>query len=221
MRKKAVIFDMDGVLIDSEENYNRSNEAFLSNMGIEPSKERLTELTGSNALVNARRLLSWNPGIDMPEVELERVYAQSIRDALYGSEPVLIGGLDNWLPTLRSEGIMLAVASSSTPDLISFVLKTLGIEAYMDTVTSGKDVLLGKPEPDIFLKASERLSVPPEDCLVIEDSPNGILSAKRAKMTCFAFSGTNRLGFDQSLADEIIAEYSDETLQRIISWSRA
>ena len=95
--------------------------------------------------------------------------------------------LTNFLKSIKNRGLKTAVASSSGYDLIGLILSRLGISEYFDSITSGNDVKRGKPDPDVFLLAAERIGVNPRDCFVVEDSENGVKAAKSAGMKTLGY----------------------------------
>ncbi|HAP9479894.1 TPA: HAD-IA family hydrolase, partial [Enterococcus faecium] len=107
------------------------------------------------------------------------------------------------LEWLKKKKIKMAIASSSPMDTINEVVTTCKIESYFDCLISGRDLPESKPNPTIFLKASEQLRIPVEECLVIEDSYNGIKAGKRANMKVLAIKD-KRFSQDVSLADDVI-----------------
>ena len=96
-------------------------------------------------------------------------------------------GIPELLRSIKSKGLKTAVASSSGYELINMVLEKLDIAKYFDCITSGVDVKRGKPAPDVFLLAAEKLGVMPDECLVIEDSENGVIAAKSAEMMAVGY----------------------------------
>ena len=89
-----------------------------------------------------------------------------------------VSGIPEFLKSIKNRGLKTAVASSSGYDLIGLILSRLGISEYFDSITSGNDVKRGKPDPDVFLLAAERIGVNPRDCFVVEDSENGVRAAQ-------------------------------------------
>ena len=137
------------------------------------------------------------------EFEAESVFAKPREDGVDG----VIFALDFF----KKSGLKTAVASSSKYHLIDTVLDKLGIRKYFDAVHSSEDEKFGKPMPDVFLSAAKKLGVEPEKCLVIEDSANGVLAGKRAKMTVVAVPNER----DFSSKDFDIADYKIRSLNQI------
>ncbi len=181
---EAVIFDMDGVLLDSEPLHLDAINTVLATEGHHLSREQnefylgttlLYTWTDMHARFGLRRELAHYLGVYDAEV-LRRL-----------SEPLQPNpGVRALILLLQARGIRLAVASSSQRTWIDATLASLGVADALKVVVSGDSVTHGKPAPDIFLRAAEMLSVEPSRCLVIEDSPFGVLAAPRAGMRVVA-----------------------------------
>ncbi len=136
---------------------------------------------------------------------------------LIDSEP--LHGITELLQCLEENNIKMAVASSSSMVFIETVLKKLSIERYFEFYISGENIIKSKPEPDIFLKAAQMLRTEPAQCIVIEDSKNGVIAAKRAGMKCIGYINTNSGNQDLSPATKIIDNFHSltfETLQNLV-----
>ena len=114
--------------------------------------------------------------------EMVAVREQMILDIMKKEEISPVRGIPELLKSIKSKGMTTAVASSSGYELINMVLEKLGIAQYFDCITSGIDVKHGKPAPDVFLLAAERINKSPEECVVVEDSENGVNAAVAAEM---------------------------------------
>jgi HAD superfamily hydrolase (TIGR01509 family) len=201
---EAVIFDMDGVLLDSEPLHQEATRRMLAGFGVavEPGEvedEAFVGLTDAEIfqVLRARHRLA-------PDVaELSRCFAATT-GALVREHGTPLPGVPQVLQALRAAGNRLAVASSSSPELIATTLATLGIDRLFDQVVSGLDVGRGKPSPDVFLETAKRLGVAPAACLVIEDSRNGILAAAAAGMRRVAIPCPATRAHDFSEADLVL-----------------
>jgi HAD superfamily hydrolase (TIGR01509 family) len=118
-------------------------------------------------------------------------------------------GLVSLLEKLQELGIPMAVASSSDKAIIDIILEKSGLRKYFEHAVSSSEIGKSKPEPDVFLHAAKLLGVAPENCLVFEDSKNGIKAAKAAGMVCIAYSSGNSGHQDQTLADHQISDFSE------------
>ena len=182
-RLQAVIWDMDGVLVDSEPIHRETWHATFKKFNMPVYPERLRRSFGMTSEMVVEMMA------DVPlsahkiaEIcaEKARLFQQAIMVAAH-----IFPGVLGWLDSFRQNGVRQALASSGTPQNIALILEKLEIEGYFDVIVSGKD-LPSKPEPFIFLKAADQLGVNPLQCLVIEDSVAGVKAAKAAGMHCLA-----------------------------------
>ena len=179
---QAVIFDMDGVLVDSEPFGLEALRRVMARYGLGYTEEENAEFLGRTTLESCR-ILKARHGLAESEETLAGWYIEGML-ALIGQGPIPMTGVPDVLLRLRAAGYRMALASSAEPRVIDANLTALSLRALFEAVVSGTQVARGKPAPDVFLAAAERLGVPPHGCLVIEDSRNGLLAAKAAGMTC-------------------------------------
>ena len=188
MTRRGVLWDMDGVLVDTGEFHYQSWLVALSDHGVEFSPRFFRNTFG----MNNRGILSLLLGETLtPELlaEISERKEQSFRQAVQGQVQPLPGVVD-WLRQLQETGFRQAVASSAPPANINTLVDELGLRDYFDALASGVD-LPGKPEPALFLKVARLLEVLPEHCVVVEDAVVGVEAAKRAGMKCIALTTTN------------------------------
>lgn len=174
---KGAIFDMDGLLIDSERVWQGEWYALAAEMGVTLADTFPRDMCGTGGEQTLAVIRRYYPVEDAAAVLrecTERVYVRQ-REGV-----PLRPGVETILRGLRGEGYRIAVASSSPMDMIEHNLRVNGIEEYFTVFTSGREVKRCKPEPDIFLLAAERLGLPPEECYVFEDSLNGVEAGWRA-----------------------------------------
>jgi sugar-phosphatase len=182
---KAAIFDMDGLLIDSEPLWLKVNREVYKSLGVEITPEIRLNMIGRPTLENAENLYRryrWQ-GPSPRQVEA-RLRKEMVK--LIGQGIALMPGADRTLQICKKAGLPVAIASSSTVDIIDTVVDALEIREHFDHIYSAQFEPYGKPHPGVFLKVSEHLKVSPHDCLVFEDSPAGVLAAKAARMVCVA-----------------------------------
>ena len=200
---KAFIFDMDGVIIDSEPLHIESDKMVGREFGIELTDEELLQYVGMNdewLWSKLAKKYKINTAID--EI-LEMQYLNKIK-LLETGKFQKIKGVDDLISDLRVKGIKTALASSSAVRFIQSVLDKLELTDSFEVTVSGEDVENGKPAPDIFLRAAELLNVSPKECVVLEDAMHGINGAKKAGMKCIGFKNPNSGNQDLSNADKIV-----------------
>ncbi|MFY0627527.1 MAG: HAD family phosphatase [Reichenbachiella sp.] len=216
---KAVIFDMDGVLMNSEEIHYQVERDIIKRYGVE------FEVTEHTKYVGQRTIDLWtgvckNHGLDVDPAELALEDNQSYMQALQSGDIEPIEGIPELIAELKKEGIKMIVASSATRHNIETVMSKFVIEEDFEGYASGQDVKRPKPNPDIFLLASEKLNMSPSECVVIEDAKHGVHAAKAAGMTCIGYRNASSGNQDLSAADVIvnrIEEIDIDLLNRIIN----
>ncbi len=217
MTFQAVIFDMDGVLIDSERLYNVSDAELFAELGLPFGTREIEAITGASYREFGRQVKSWHPDIALSEEELCTRYADSLLNALKRGEVQLEPGVEDWMRRLKQAGVQMTIASSSIAPMVHYIIERFALDNYLTGAVTGSDVLRGKPSPDIFLKAAELLGVEPQRCLVIEDSENGIKAALAAGMHCYAYTATNRHGLDQSQAHQRFDAFDEAAWQALMA----
>ena len=204
---QAVIFDMDGVLVDSEPANNAQVSDFMETLGRRPTEDFLNGLVGTSYEETSQRCLDYL-GLAMPvEIFLHDMDVY-IRSHPYNYAQYLNSGVKETVEYLKDKGYKTAIASSSFVSQIQKMLEECQLQNEFDLILSGEMFAESKPNPDIYLTAAKKLNVKPEECLVIEDSYFGIEAGKRAGMKVLAFEDT-RYGIDQSRADEKIKHILD------------
>jgi HAD superfamily hydrolase (TIGR01509 family) len=199
---EAVVFDMDGVLVDSEPLHVEAARRSLAAYGVGYSDAENSEFTGFTDL-EVFAILKRRHGLTPTVDELARRFADGLI-ALLQRQAVPLPGVPGVLVSLRQAGYRLALASSSSLEIIATTLRTLRITEHFPIVVSSVEVGRGKPAPDVFLAAASRLGLPPSRCLVVEDSRNGVLAAKRAGMACVAVPCGVTRGQDFAEADVVL-----------------
>jgi HAD superfamily hydrolase (TIGR01509 family) len=210
-----IIFDMDGVLLDSEPMHRELNQGLFRELGANVSD------AAYNAYIGMATPLMWQMVIDtwslpymveeLVQQEQERKYQEFSTRPLEPS-----AGLVTLLQELKAAGRKLAVASGSPGRNIALVLERLGIAGYFDAVVSSEEVAQGKPAPDVFLEAARRVGVAPARCAVIEDAANGIRAARAAEMPCVGYQNPTSGHQDLSAAHLIVDSLHSPLLRKFL-----
>lgn len=175
----AVIFDMDGVLIDTEKHYNAAWCQAATEAGFPFTREHALLLRSCEAKEGEKLMQGiFGPSFDYYAIRERRRELVRERLAQYGLEKK--PGVEETLRFLRAKGIKTAVATATALDITKSHLTTIGVCDLFDSIVSAKNVAHGKPEPDVYLYACEQIGERPQDCMAVEDSPNGIIAAYRA-----------------------------------------
>lgn len=208
---EAVIFDMDGVIVDSEYAYAQEERAFLDAHGIDVPDEEIARTVGCSQETFRQTVVSWwergGYGTLTPAEAIARFNAWG-ESYVYDYRALMNPGVPETLAALRERGVRLALASSSPMDNIREVLDACGIAGAFEVVVSGEQFHKSKPNPEIYLHTCELLGLDPAVCCCVEDSPYGIEAGKRAGLTVFA-KREERFGFSQDEADAIIDAVPD------------
>lgn len=175
----AVLFDMDGLVLDTEKLYTRFWQEAANALGYPMTKEQALGMRSLNRGVGLAKMQSYfGPDVDYEAIRNKRI---ELMDAFVKQEGVsLKPGIHELLAYLKEQGIKTAIATSSPLERTILYLTSVGLQNSFNELVSGYMVEKGKPEPDIYLYAAKRLCVMPENCMVLEDSPAGILAAFRA-----------------------------------------
>ena len=182
---EAVVFDMDGVLVDTERLWDEVREALTEEWGGRYSPEAQEAMMGMSSLEWSRYLHEVVGLRERPEVINREVVVRML--ARYEVELPVVPGAVDAVCRLASAGFRLAVASSSNRELIDAVLRRLELTSVFDVTVSSEEVARGKPAPDVYLETARRLSVEPARCAAIEDSGSGIRAAHAAGMRVIAY----------------------------------
>ncbi len=186
----AVIFDMDGVMVQTAPQHFAAWKRALATVGYELAEDEFRATFGMRNQEIIRHLL----GEDISEAQvtkLARLKEEHYR-ALVGEGIEPAPGLLPLLRQLKERGFRLAVGTSAPRENVELILDALGIGGHFDAVVAEEDVERGKPYPDAFLLAAERCGVDPERCVVIEDAPSGLAAARAAGMKCIGIAGTRK-----------------------------
>lgn len=201
---KAVIFDMDGVIIDSEPIHTMTKIQTFRHYGLELAEAECLPYMGRTTKAMFQHFIEkYEVGISLAEMvryKHERYLAVLHKDV--SIEP--IPGIMALLQELKAKNIPAAIGSSSGRRVIDAVVEKFQLHKYFQSILSGADLPQSKPDPAVYLLSAKRLGVDAKDCMVIEDAASGIAAAKAAGMYCIAYRNPNSGSQDLSQADKIV-----------------
>ena len=207
---KAVIFDMDGVLVNSEPVYDAYHQTLAKKLNIAITDKHETKFRGTPSLLIYEALAEeFRLSVTPDELLKEEVEAFRILFAS-GDIPAMPHVFD-LLRHLKESGFLIGVATSNYLFNAEGVLRLNGGLDYVDQISTTESVAHPKPAPDVFLHAAQELRVDPADCVVFEDSPNGIAAAKAAGMKVIGYANPEQVKLDVSRADRVIASFDEIT----------
>jgi beta-phosphoglucomutase family hydrolase len=213
--KKAVIFDMDGVIAETEHAHIVAEKQTMLKYGIKISEDELHEYTGTTAKVMFTSLIKkhrLDTTFDRIFKEKEEILFKLLEEDVQPTKGVI-----DLLRKLRKMKVKLAVASSSHKRMIEYVLKKLEIIDFFDSIVGAEDIDRSKPDPEIFLISAKRLNVKPEECIVVEDSKLGVEAAKKAGMKCLGYVNPSSGKQDLSKADFVAGDFCKLDIQKLLS----
>jgi len=189
MPLRAVIFDWDGVVVDSSAHHERSWEILAAKRRLPLPADHFKRGFGkkNNVIIPDLGWAKEPADVEALAHEKEEIYRSLVREK--GIEP--LPGVRELLAALRAENIPCAIASSTERANLDLPIDLMGLREFFTVIVSGEEVVHGKPDPAVFLLAAERLGIKPADCVVIEDALVGIEAAKRAGMPVLAVATTN------------------------------
>ena len=204
----AVIFDMDGVIVDSEIHWKTTEGFFLQSLIPTWSDQDQDRIIGLGVL-DLYTLLTNTYHLQKTKEQFLEIY-QEMANEIYGQKVSLMEGFTDLLSALNSKNIPVALASSSPASWINIMLDRFSLRDSFKVVVSADELVgQGKPSPAVYLLTAARLGVRPNRCIAIEDSKNGVLSAKNAEMFCIGFRNGFNEEQDLSRADMIIHHFAE------------
>jgi len=214
---EAVIFDMDGVIIDSEQEHYIANQKLFKELEIIP------EALDYDSFVGLSSRIMWS------KIKNDFNLMQSVNELMAMGEKAImehfsriklkeIPGIRDLIDYANERSMKIAIASSSPFAMIELVTYKLGITEYFDLLVSGDLVKRGKPYPDIYNHTAANLMVTPENCVVIEDSYNGSQAAKKANMICIGYQNPTSGNQDLSACDLVVNSFCGEDYENILTY---
>ncbi|MBN1341483.1 MAG: HAD family phosphatase [Phycisphaerae bacterium] len=217
MEPRGVIFDMDGVIIDSGSTHLASWKQLAVENRLEITDRQFWETFGRPS----REIIRLRWGADLSDEEVRRLDERKeaiYRELIRGNVPVMPGAVE-LMRALHADGWRLAIGSSGPPENVRLVVSELGVADLLAATTDASDVRRGKPDPEVFLLAADRMGVAPARCIVIEDAHHGIEAAHRAGMKAVALTSTHppcQLG-DADLVVSRLGDVSPEGLAELLA----
>lgn len=206
---KAVIFDMDGVLIDSEPLWRRAMIAGFGDIGIDFTEDDCRKTTGMRFREVIDHWFQHHTITACTQDDLNSNVINHLIELINNEGQPMTGAVET-LEFFKKNRMPIGLATSSSNILIETVLNKLSIRPYFSSIVSAEFLQFGKPHPEVFIKCSEELKVLPKNCLVIEDSLNGVLAAKAAQMKVIAIPDAQLGGIQKfSLADHCVNDLFD------------
>lgn len=198
---KAIIFDMDGVLVNTEPHHIILEKKLFERLGLQIGEEEHQSFLGKSTRQMWIEIAKNHDLHDTAGRHAEENRKEIIRHFTATDEIEIMPGIKSLLERINTKEIPVALASSSIAEVVELILSKTGLKEYFRHIVSLEAVGKSKPEPDIYLYTARLLKVSPVECLVIEDSPNGIKAAKAAGMTCIAYGG------EKGQADELVNDF--------------
>ncbi|MBC2844900.1 HAD family hydrolase [Winogradskyella flava] len=206
---KAVLFDMDGVIVDTEPLHRKAYFQMFRDVNINVSEDLYTSFTGQSTINICKRLVQHFQLKDTPEL-LMRLKRQHFKYLFENdTDLALIDGVLELIKDYHDNGLKLVVASSASMTNINRIFERFDLNPYFMGKFSGADLQQSKPHPEIFIKAAAHTGCDTSECMVIEDSTNGIIAAHAAGIFCTAFKSAHSTGQDYAKANLVISNFKE------------
>ena len=206
---KAVLFDMDGVIVDSEPLHHRAYQKMFQEFDLDVSKEFYSSFTGKATLPICEEICETFKLKVSPEILVASKRKHFIPLFEHDTDFSLLDGVLELIQNYHENGLNLVLASSASMENINRIFKRFELDPYFTAKLSGADLKASKPHPEIFIKAAQASGFSKSECLVIEDSTNGIMAAKAAGIYCIGYDSEHSKNQDYSQADLVIQDFNE------------
>jgi beta-phosphoglucomutase len=213
-KKLAVIFDMDGVIIDSNPLITRCWKAFFEKHHIVLSDEQLNQYVFGRTAQETLKMV-FPPDLAPKSINSFADEVARHVQLLYIKEGHIVPGFMKFVKKLTAHQIPMAISTSAPTENVNIVLELTGVRSYISAITDASELNHSKPHPEGYLKTAEKLGIPPTDCCVIEDSLSGIQSARSARMKVIGITTTHSAHELLPLTEAVIADFNDLNLDDI------
>ncbi|PHM54471.1 phosphatase [Xenorhabdus sp. KK7.4] len=207
---KAVIFDMDGVLINSEPLWKKSGMLVLNHYGVPVTYDEMFNMTGIPVPGMVDRVCQLYNKNDLNKSEIVKDFFNKGIELILTEKPIMDGVVE-CLELLAQKNIKIGIASASPLSLLLNIVEQCDIAKYFDYISSADDMPYNKPHPMVYLNAAEKLNVSPKECIGIEDSKTGMIAVKAASMKCVVIP--NSIEYDHSYWD--VADWKIKTISEL------
>jgi beta-phosphoglucomutase len=214
MMARAVLWDLDGTLVDSAEFHWLSWRDTMAAEGVSLTYQQFLDSFGQK---NDRILPGWlGPGTDADRIRRVGDAKEAEYRRLAGVHGLTsLPGASSWVRRLHAQGWQQAIASSAPGENVGVMLRALALDGMFEAIVSAEDVTRGKPDPQVFLAAAERLGVPPDRCIVVEDAAVGVQAARSAGMCCIGVS--RAVVLDADVAVSSLLELPSDAFDRLVA----
>lgn len=212
---KAVLFDMDGVIVDTEPLHCKAYYSMFETVGVSVSRELYESFTGQSTIEICRQLCKLYNLSEAPET-LVKLKREAFKHLFATDQSLaLIDGVLDIIKEYHNKGFTLVLASSASMNTINFVFDRFDLNSYFIAKLSGADLKASKPHPEIFINAAKASGFAKEECMVIEDSTNGIAAANSAGIFCVGFMSPHSKNQDYAHADLVISDFKEICFEKV------
>ena len=213
---KAVLFDMDGVIVDTEPLHCKAYYKMFEAVNIQVSDELYESFTGQATLPICKQLCEIFNLFETPKI-LVNLKRQFFKELFFNDPSLtLIDGILDLIKEYHRNGLTLVLASSASMRTINNVFTRFKLDQYFITKLSGADLKASKPHPEIFINAAKSSGYLPEECMVIEDSTNGIKAAVNAGIYCIGFKSPNSKNQNYFKANKVISSFDEISFEKVV-----